>query len=421
MTGGTSSVSSALNLTNLKEGGHAYPTHNIQSLDNRDVLLISCFAVIFLIGVAGNLLVCYVFLRRQTNSLSTMELLIVFLAVADLIASIFNPLVFIYWTVTFHKAWHFGWIGCKILPSLTRITVTVSFGIILIITVDRCVVICFPFRRNMKRNEVYISVAGALLFAILSELSYTIYIEVNPLSTCQVPDSRIPGFVYPHLAFLVLRDVAFLPIFTVTVNLIHKHLYNKEVISTLREQRVVKKTRKIMQMLIIMAFVFVVLVYPRDILHVTFNISWLNAPGIPYTKAIIDVNSSLKVLHMCNSVCNVFIYARLHGKFRRRVFKLIKQLLRLDSDRNKRERGRALTNDDDDVTIDYDRTLMTYTYIRQSQLCQELFFTKEGHKEHLYRRKFSITRMSRERQSRYWKQVALNAEQRLMFSKETIL
>ena len=82
-----------------------HPTQHIQALDTRDVILISCFAAIFIIGVAGNLLVFYVFVHRNTSALSTMELLIVFLACADLVASIFNPMMFVYWTMTFHKVY----------------------------------------------------------------------------------------------------------------------------------------------------------------------------------------------------------------------------------------------------------------------------------------------------------------------------
>ena len=396
------------NIKNNKNDGSDHPTEHIESMDTRDLILISCFVAIFIIGIAGNLLVCYVFLWRNTkNALTTMELLIVFLAVADLVASIFNPFMFIYWTITFHKAWHFGKIGCKILPSMTRITTTLSFGIILIITVDRCVVICFPFRRNMKRTEVFMSVFAALIFAITSELCYTIYIRVNPESTCQVPDTSIPGFLYPNLIFSITRDLAFLIIFSVTVSLIYMTLYNRDVVATLREQRVVKKTQKIIQMLIIMALVFILLIYPRDILHIAFNISWQFPPGIPYTKAFLDVNSFLKVLHMCNSICNVFIYARLHGKFRRRVFQMLRQLLGIQSNSG--------TSDEENTEIYDCDTFLALT------LEQHHKSDKKQHPTKLFQRRFSITRMTRERQRRILEQVFADAEIRLMFSKETDL
>jgi len=409
-----------LNITHLPEDHHDYPTHLINQLDSKDIILICCFVVIFFVGVFGNLLVCYIFLMRNTRALTTMELLIVMLAAADLIASIFNPFMFIYWTVTFHKAWHFGDFGCKVLPSLTRITVTVSFGIIFIITIDRCVVICFPFRRNMKRNEVLMSVMGAIIFAIASELSYTIHIEVNPMSTCQVPNSEMPGFVYPYLVFRILRDVVFLLIFTITVTLIYKNLYDKEVLSTMKEQRVVKKTKKIVIMLIIMAVVFILLVYPRDIFHIVFNISWLGSSGIPYTKTVLDLNSFLKVLHMCNSICNVFIYARLHGKFRRRVLGLFKQIFNAGS-----YPQHSFTND---ASVLEERTIISLTSWQHTHLCQELLRMRNHNpRETVFTEKsillqneqvFTITRSSR---FRLYKKLTKKAERRLMASKETVL
>ena len=315
-----------VNTTNLKDGSHAYPTEHITKLDTKDKILISAFCLIFFIGVFGNLLVCYIFKFKTRKRLSTMEKLILYLAVADLVSSITNPTMFIYWTVTKHKAWHFGDVGCKILPSLTRITVSFTIGIILIITIDRCRVICQPFEAQFKHYHIVIAISVTFVLSVMSDLPYTIYQEVNPLSTCQVPNTEIPGFAYPIISIYILRDIFFVLIFSISTYFIYRELYEEEHLQTLQNQNHLKKTKRVMIMLITMAILFTLLVFPRDILHVSFMISWLSPPGIPYTKAFLDINSFLKILHMCNSICNPFIYARLHGNFRRRLIRLTKSL-----------------------------------------------------------------------------------------------
>lgn len=394
-------MSKDINLTALAKGSHAYATHNIRKLDTKDIILLTSFALIFLVGVSGNALVCYIF-NKQTMRLSTMELLMVILAAADLFSSFFNPLMFTYWTVTIHKAWHFGDFGCKLLPSLTRISVSFTFGIILIITIDRCIVICFPFKRALKRYEVHLLVMLSLLLSVLTELPYTIHQEVNPMTTCQVPDSTIPGFIYPFVIFSVSRAIFFVAIFSTTVFLIYRTLYDKEHVTTMKHQKHVQKTKKIMQMLVTMAITFFLLVYPREILHITFNFSWLSPPGIAYTKEFLDINSFLKVLHMCNSICNVFIYSRLHGKFRRRSKKFFKHMFQGES---------------------YDKTVWMNGTFSEGR---DFYGTNSFRNKSIYRRgdspiKFAITRIHKDKWIQTYSKLILENLKDVEFNRETIL
>ena len=110
---------------------------------------------------------------------------------------------------------------------------------------------------------------------------------------------------------------------------------------------------------------------------------------------------------MCNSICNVFIYARLHGKFRRRVFQMLRQLLGIQSNSG--------TSDEENTEIYDCDTFLALT------LEQHHKSDKKQHPTKLFQRRFSITRMTRERQRRILEQVFADAEIRLMFSKQTDL
>lgn len=296
---------------------------NSKHFDKIDIILIISFCIIFIVGVTGNSVVIYL-TRCKNSKLSSMKRLIFYLALIDLFASICNPIMFIYWTVTGFSEWHFGEFLCKLLPSLTRITVNASIGLIILITVDRCLTIKNTFGFRFKKKHINIATIITLLVSVAFELPYTIYQEKRHYQTCEVHDASIPGFTYPMITLLIIRDVLFIIMFSLTISIIHLELHNKERVHFLNDQKNIEKTKRIITMLIVMAVVFVILVFPRDILHLAYNISWLNEPGIPYNKTFKDVNSFLKVLHMCNSVCNVFIYARLHYSFRRRLIRLAK-------------------------------------------------------------------------------------------------
>lgn len=288
-------------------------THETFNKHLISLTLISVFVLVFLIGTTGNLLVLYLFKNRNKNRLSTMECLICYLALADLLASIINPTMFIYWTITGHRVWHFGQIGCVILPSLTRITVTYSFGIISVITIDRFRVICRPSIWQLKAHLTWVPASVVFILSILSDIPKMVYVNVKPGHGCDVNEHQTSGhYIYPRVIILIVRNILFILVFSTTLYFIYKELYGEEKITTLREQMNLKRAKKIVCLLITMAAIFIMLVFPRDIFLIIFETSHLSPPGIRTTQAIQHINSTLKVLHMCNCLSNPFIYAKLH-------------------------------------------------------------------------------------------------------------
>ena len=71
-------------------------------------------------------------------------------------------------------------------------------------------------------------------------------------------------------------------------------------------------------MLFANAIVFIILVLPKDLFTVVYTASYLNGHGIDPAIGL-EVNSSLKLIQKCNSIVNIFIYAKLHTSFRERI------------------------------------------------------------------------------------------------------
>lgn len=159
------------------------------------IFLIICFSFIFVVGVFGNILVIQTFhltkpassrvVSGKDLSLLAMETIICYLAGVDLIASICNPFLYIYYEVTQYKSWHLGKAGCLILGTINSLMDTVSCGLILTIMIERCIVMCFPFKKRLTINEVRKAVVIVLVISILFELPYIMHLEITNVAQFQ--------------------------------------------------------------------------------------------------------------------------------------------------------------------------------------------------------------------------------------------
>ena len=254
----------------------------------REVIMVVSFCLVLVIGVFGNLLILYAFIPRvlakRSNSPTHLDVLIVYLGFCDLFASVFGPTVFIYWISTCHKRWDFGIVGCKILPSLSRIAINVSIGVVLIMAIDRCVVInAMSRRRKISNWMIHTSVVAVTLLSAASE-SYYIHslrvLDINQTEQCR--PERVVKHTYsiPLVTVICLRDLVFFFIFLTTTLLSIRKLRLTSTASFLgsfKEKRNMSNAKTI-KLLMTMAGVFAFLVVPRDILHLVYTSSWMQYP-----------------------------------------------------------------------------------------------------------------------------------------------
>ena len=161
-------------------------------LNVREWLLIASFSMIFLCGVIGNGLVIFIFgYKKKPKKSSSTERLIFYLAIIDFFASLFNPLLFMYLIVTRHKQWHFGHVGCKVIPAFGPITTTASAGMLLLFAVDRYRAIIYPFRGELSFQTITFSTIFIITISILSNIHYIYSIELTNKYGCRVPKATL--------------------------------------------------------------------------------------------------------------------------------------------------------------------------------------------------------------------------------------
>ena len=293
-------------------------TKSDEGYDYFTIIILTMLSLILVIGTVGNSVVCYVFGFKQRKQRSVPETLFLYLGAIDLTTSLVNPSLYIYWTITKYSRWDFGVIGCKILAPMAPISVTLSALIILIIAVDRYFVICGDFGRSYSRTRIHLAVVVATGFAVCLYIPYIVLLRVKDGFPCFVVSTADPVYAYPTISALLLQDVGFILVLSIT---------NFKSFSALRRQgcsmmeqslyaRRARSNRRVAKILLAMSCVFCLLVLPRDIMLLANIISWLNPPGFGLTQTLKNINALFKVLQTANSCVNVFIYSKMHTKFR---------------------------------------------------------------------------------------------------------
>ena len=321
--------------SNISESTATYKCHNetvtivFGSLNTREYLLVVAYSMILLCGVLGNALVIYIFgyKKKSQQTLST-EKLIFYLAVIDFFASLFNPVQFIYLTITRYKQWHFGYVGCKIIPAFGPITTTASAGMLLLFAVDRYRAIVFPFQGELAPKSINITTSLVITISVLTNIHYMYALKITDNFGCRVPHAENILYGMPNCVFIVLRLSIYLLVFTYTHLGIYLALQRGNRCFSLDQGLVIKRecqSKRIIRCVFIMGLVFLLLVFPREALYLIYNLSWLTSTcGIKFTLEIVLANSFLKVLKTANSCANVFIYSHMHVYYRKQVLKVIR-------------------------------------------------------------------------------------------------
>ncbi|XP_045464333.1 prolactin-releasing peptide receptor-like [Harmonia axyridis] len=154
-------------------------------IDNNlvQVVFLLVYTSIFILGIFGNVLVCYVVMKNKAMQTVT-NLFITNLALSDILLCIFAvPFTPIY---TFLGKWIFGSFICHLLTFVQSISVYISTLTLTSIAIDRYLVIIYPFQPRMKLITCIFIIIAIWLFAIFVTLPYGYYTKhvIIQNSTC---------------------------------------------------------------------------------------------------------------------------------------------------------------------------------------------------------------------------------------------
>ena len=327
----------ANNITNNNH--NSYPTTTASTITYLPSEILNMIALVIacLLGTIGNLLVIYILAWKRRKHRKPFENLLSILAVVDLFTSMVVPVLFLYGAVTKYKRWDFGYVGCKLISSFFPVSVTLSQGILVLISYERYKTIKDPFGVRgvpMKRKFIALWLLATLLLAMILVSPYVYVLELVSSDAYNVHTCMPSGKGYVSLMIYsvgnVVRDLA------ATVCMIVLGVRSNRVLrdntSVCGNGGGVVETRfqtprrlnleKARSMLIVVVCVFFVCVIPLDLFQ--FVVYVLYQVGFQFSLAsyetMLTCNSVLSVLQIMNSATNVFIYARMHKDFTARQF-----------------------------------------------------------------------------------------------------
>lgn len=132
------------------------------------------YVIILVLGLFGNVLVCYVVLRNKAMRTVT-NLFIANLALADiLMCSLAVPFTPLY---TFLRRWVFGAILCSLVASAQACSVYISTLTLTSIAIDRYFVIIFPFHPRMKLWTCTIIILIIWITSVILTVPYGLFMD----------------------------------------------------------------------------------------------------------------------------------------------------------------------------------------------------------------------------------------------------
>uniref|UniRef100_A0A182TJJ9 G-protein coupled receptors family 1 profile domain-containing protein n=1 Tax=Anopheles melas TaxID=34690 RepID=A0A182TJJ9_9DIPT len=145
---------------------------------NKLVQIVFCvlYSSIFVLGVFGNVLVCYVVFRNKAMQTVT-NLFITNLALSDILLCVlavpFTP------SYTFMRRWVFGKLLCHTVPLAQGCSVYISTLTLTSIAIDRFFVIIYPFHPRMKLSTCITIIVLIWSFAIMVTMPYGLYMKLH--------------------------------------------------------------------------------------------------------------------------------------------------------------------------------------------------------------------------------------------------
>ena len=283
-----------------------------------NVVSMSVLVSLLIIGVFGNSLIIYVFAYKKRRQIKRFEKFLLLLAVSDLMASLVIPMSFFYLTATDFKRWHFGETGCRIIPSLLQISITVSHGVLLLISYERYHSLVKPFNSRIGIFFIAGWLVAVVLLAVGLVSPYMMSLTVRQfgeynIQTCMPDAQEKINLLMLSSTLQVVRD--FLAIGTMGfLNQRMTHALTKqENYINWKRDKMSQKGRKLLRLVII---IFSSLTLPVDLFQLVFySLVMANVNLLPAFEALSHINTFFNILQTSNSMVNIFIYSRMHDMF----------------------------------------------------------------------------------------------------------
>ena len=308
------------------------------------IVKLSLYAIIFLISVVGNTLVCIVIVRRSRMRTVT-NCFILNLAVADLaITCICIP--FDIPVQENNYKWPYGALICKLLYPLQTMAMFASIFTLMAVSLNRFWAIVYPLQNQMTKRHAKGFISAIWLLSALVTLPYVLVLRLEkdtmsceehwPVDFNYRKAYTLSLFLVQYVIPLAVITAAYLKIAREMRKCLHKRA---SVVNTALTKSYQTEGNKVVRMLIVVTFLFAICVLPNNVMWL-----WLDFGNGAEYEHFWDLVAFTNIILFANSAANPVAYTICHDNFReefRHYFKcdsnIFKSLLEVSSiSRNRR-------------------------------------------------------------------------------------
>ena len=286
----------------------------------------SAYIVVILLSLFGNVMVVRV-VHKNRRMRTITNYLIINMALADLLTTVFNMLPTLYWIFRGFDVWAIGgWIGeifCKLLNFAQSVSITVSVLTLCAIAFDRFFAIFRPLKRVIT-FPVAKGIIGTtwLSSIVISGPQLYVLTSTGEKGLAQCVEKWGPPFDaatsprdYTIALFFLLYALP-LAVIALLYTVIMLKLWRRQAPGqelTLNQENKDKTNRKVLKMLVTVVIVFVLSWLPLYVrMFVMFAESHRYACGLPY-----DMDFLTLYFGHANSAINPYIYVIFNENYRR--------------------------------------------------------------------------------------------------------
>ena len=213
---------------------------------------------------------------------------------------------------------------CKIFEALANLSSMFSFGIILIIALERYQGIINPLHGGISTTSIWILLLLNLVFRVVTCIPGLIYLKMTEFGVCE---EKWPGQGSLYYSWVLFIFYYLLPIAIISFLYIRiiRTLYSGNVMTAINEkqrQQRIKENRRILIILICVLVAFAILVFPSRIV-------WLIVDHVGI-KNISSTHNALSLLgfipYALHVTINPFIYSLVDPKFRGKLLTLFPRI-----------------------------------------------------------------------------------------------
>lgn len=291
----------------------------------------SCFILIyiliFVMGVFGNVLVCFVVFRNKLMQ-SVTNLFITNLALSDILLCILAvPFTPIY---TFLRRWIFGTILCHLVPYAQGVSVYISTLTLTAIAIDRFFVIIYPFQQRMRLIACIAIILIIWTVSLMLTVPYGLYMQVARLNftgeyECYCEEDwptehyrKVYGSITTTLQFVLPFLIVSMCYICVSIRLNDRAKTKPGAKTTKKEELERDRKKRTNRMLIAMVAVFGLSWLPLNVVNV-LNDFYINTSEWKMYNVLFFIAHSVAMSSTCY---NPILYAWLNDNFRKE-FKLV--------------------------------------------------------------------------------------------------